>query len=310
MYMRFGLLGTGYWAEQTHGATLAAHPQVEFVGVWGRDPAKAAGVAGRFGVRAYPDVTALFQDVDAVAVALPPDVQAELAVQAAEAGCHLLLEKPLACTVEAADQIVGAVDKGGLSALVFFTNRFFPNVEEFLVSAAETGRHGGWDGARATMFASIFQPGNPYGASPWRRDRGGLWDIGPHALSTILPVLGPVSSVCAVGGPHGTCHLLLTHVSGAVSTVALTLDAPQAMVMSEFAFYGRSGTVLRPSPEGRSVDAFGEAVSQLIADVAAGRPGHSCDVRFARDVTAVLCAAQEAMRTGEHVTPALGPDAG
>ena len=59
---RFGLLGTGHWADTVHAAPLAAHPEVELVGVWGRDPAKAAAVAERHGtvaereLDAHPDI--------------------------------------------------------------------------------------------------------------------------------------------------------------------------------------------------------------------------------------------------------------
>lgn len=45
------------------------------------------------------------------------------------------------------------------------------------------------------MHGSIFEPGNPFGESPWRRQRGALWDIGPHALSIVVPALGPVTYV-------------------------------------------------------------------------------------------------------------------
>src|SRR5437763_1145566 len=84
--LRFGLLGTGYWAAETHAAGLHRHPDAQFVGVWGRNPAKAEALAARYGVRAYPDVDALIADVDALAVALPPDIQAEMALRAARAG--------------------------------------------------------------------------------------------------------------------------------------------------------------------------------------------------------------------------------
>ena len=301
MALRFGLLGTGYWAEQTHAAALAAHPDATFVGVWGRDPQKAAALAKRFAVRVYDDVDALLADVDAVSIALPPDVQGSLAARVAESGRHLLLDKPVAFTIEAADRIVAAVTRHGLSSVVFFTNRFYGNVAAFLAEATETGRTGGWDGARATMFASIFQPGNPYGASVWRRDRGGLWDIGPHALSVILPVLGPVVEVMAADGPHTTSHLLLRHESGAVSTAALTLDAPAAAVGSEFVFYGVPGVVAVPDGVGRSVDAFGAAITELVRDVEAEAVSHPCDVRFGRDVVAILCAADEARRAASTV---------
>jgi predicted dehydrogenase len=303
MTLRFGLFGTGYWARHTHGTALAEHPQAELAGVWGRDPAKTAALAERFDVPAYQSVDALIADVDAVAVALPPDVQADLAARAAEAGRHLLLDKPLAFTLDVADRIVDAVDRHALASRVLFTNRYYPNVAAFLAEAAAKGRDGGWDGSRVTMLASIFQPGSPYAGSAWRRQRGGLWDIGPHALSVIVPVLGPVAEVTALDGPHATTYLLLRHASGAVSTVTLSLDTPQAAVGSEVLFYGAAGTAAVPGGDAGPVAACATAITELVGDAAAGRVTADCDVRFGREVLTVLLAADESRRMGRRVAP-------
>lgn len=299
MGLRFGLLGTGYWAAETQGAGLAAHSEADLVAVWGRDPAKAGALAKRYGATAYEDVDALLSEVDAVAIAVPPDVQADLALRAAHAGRHLLLDKPVALDTGAADRIVAAVGERGLASVVFFTNRFYGNIVEFLDATAATG---GWHGARATQFASIFQPGNPYGVSPWRRDKGALWDIGPHALSILWPVLGPVAEVTAVDGPRAAVHLTLRHAGGAVSTVSLTLDAPPEAGIRDFLFYGDSGVASVPVADGTAVDAFTVAVDQLVRDVRAGVSRHLCDVRFGRDVVAVLAAAETARREARTVT--------
>ena len=300
MTLRFGLLGTGYWAAQTQGAALAAHPEAELVAVWGRDPAKADDLAARLGARSCRELDGLLADVDAVAIAVPPDVQADLAVRAAAVGVHLLLDKPVAFGVTAADRVVAEVDRHQLASLVFFTSRYQPNITGFLRELAAAGP---WDGARVTMFASIFQPGNPYGQSPWRRERGGLWDIGPHALAMILPVLGPVDRVTATEGPHATSHVTLAHRSGAVSTMALTLDAPAATTTTEFLFFGAPGRRPAPAGAGSAMDAFGVAISDLVRMVADGASTHPCDVRFGREVVAVLAAAQAASRQGCAVEP-------
>ncbi|MGY0235663.1 Gfo/Idh/MocA family protein [Longispora urticae] len=289
--MRFGLLGTGHWAAETQGAALAAHPDVEFVGVWGRSPDKAAALADRYGTRAYPDVDALLADVDAVAIALPPDVQGDLALRAARAGRHLLLDKPVALTVEAADLLVAEVGARALASVVFFTNRFHANVAEFLAHAATRP----WASARATLYASIFTPGGPYADSAWRREHGGLWDLGPHALSLLLPVLGPVDRVEALAGAAGISHVLLRHTGGATSTLSLSLDAPTPV--NEVVYYGADGAV--PLVEGRpgsSADAFGTAIGELIGQVGSAAPRHACDVRFGRDVVAILADAEAAIR--------------
>jgi predicted dehydrogenase len=297
MALRFGLLGTGYWAAETQAPALAAHPDVELAGIWGRDPAKAAALADRYQTRPYPDIDALLEDVDAVAVALPPDIQAEVALRAARLGRHLLLDKPVAFTTEAADRILAEADRHQVASVVFFTNRFCANVEAFLARARETGD---WDGARGTMFASIFRPGNPYGGSPWRREKGGLWDIGPHALSVILPVLGPVSQVVAASGPHATVYAILTHSGGATSTLALTLDAPPNATAFEFVFYGADGFASVPACDRGAVDAFAAAVSELVRCAGDGT-GHPCDLRFGREVVAILAAADQARQSGSAV---------
>ncbi|MES4902050.1 MULTISPECIES: Gfo/Idh/MocA family oxidoreductase [unclassified Streptomyces] len=297
--MRFGLLGTGHWAAETQGAALAAHPETELAGVWGRDPAKARALAERCGTRAYDRADELIADVEAVAVALPPDIQSDLALRAARAGRHLLLDKPLAFTTEDADRVVDAVEERGLASVVFFTRRFARPVEDFLTRAAADG---GWDGGRATAFASIFRPGNPYGGSPWRRERGGLWDVGPHALSVLLPVLGPVAEVTAVGGPRGAAHVLLRHHSGAVGTLALTLDARPAAVEHTCDFYGEQGVVAVPDAGISPVEAFTAATDRLLRAARTGT-GDPCDVRFGREVVAILEAADASRRIGRTVAP-------
>jgi predicted dehydrogenase len=272
--MKFGLLGTGYWAAETHAAALVAAAGTTLAGVWGRAPAKAAAVADRYGIRAYEDVDELIAAVDAVAIALPPDVQAPLAARAARAGKHLFLDKPLALTVEAADEVVAAVDATGVDSVVFFTSRFNPPAVDFLRDAVATG---GWDGGRATLLGSVA--GSPYDASPWRHEYGGLWDVGPHALSLLIPVLGPVAGVSAALGPHQTATALLTHESGAVSTMTLSLASP--VMTWDVSFYGTSGWGSVPPV----TDAVAAAVVALEALTSGDR---SCDVHLARDVTAVL----------------------
>ncbi|WP_326555272.1 Gfo/Idh/MocA family protein [Micromonospora sp. NBC_01813] len=288
--LRFGLFGTGHWAAQTHAAALATHPYAQLVGVWGRDPAKAATLAATYGVAPYTDVDALLADVDAVAVALPPDVQAEIAVRAATAGRHLLLDKPLALSLPDADRIVTAAGRHAVASVVFFTSRFNPAMVEFLARPAD----GAWHGARGTLFAAISEPGNPYGASPWRHTHGGLWDIGPHVLSIVLPVLGPVARVAAMDGPAGGVHLLLRHTGGATSTLSLNLDGPPAAKTFDVAFFGEPGIVPVPHRDVTTGQAFHTAIDALAEQVDSGRPGHPCDVVFGREVVAVLAAAATA----------------
>jgi predicted dehydrogenase len=291
--VRFGLLGTGPWAARAQAPALAAHPGVEFVGIWGRDEGKADALARDHQVKAYPSVPELLADVEAVAIALPPDVQAARAVQAATAGKHLLLDKPVALTLADSRAVVDAVDSAGVRSVVFFTRRFCPTIEGFLDQAATIG---GWDGGRHTLFSSIFVPGNDFGRSPWRRSAGGLWDVGPHGLSMLLPVLGPVERVSAVPGPRDTTHVTLTHAGGAVSTMALSLDAAPAAARYETVFFGDQGWRAVPPQEAESVTASRNAISALLGGV-----DRRCDVHFGHQVVAILAAAEQARDTGTSV---------
>lgn len=288
--MRMGLVGTGYWAAEVHAAGVAAVEEVELVGVWGRDPAATAAVAQRYGLRAHDDPASLFADVDAVTFAVPPSVQAPLAVQAARAGCHLLLEKPTALTVAEADAVVEAAEASGVSTTVFVTLRHKAPVQAWLADLAEQG---GWTGASTHVVGSIYTEGSPFGSSPWRREHGALWDVGPHALSLLLPVLGAVTGVTAARGPGDTVHLSLRHGDDASSVATLSLTVPEAASTLRFDVYGEQGWAEVPREHGdvEAVQALSAAVRSLLT-AAGGGPAHPCDARFGADVVRVLAAAQ------------------
>jgi predicted dehydrogenase len=289
--MRFGVLGTGYWAKAVHAAALAGHPSAELVGVWGRDVAKAKAVGAEFDVQGYGDVDELLSQVDAVAIALPPHVQAPMAERVAGAGKHLLLEKPIALDVAAADRVVAAVGDAGVASVVFFTFRFQAATSTWLSQAARTELAGG----AGSWLSSLA--GTPFAASPWRQEHGALWDIGPHALSVLVPALGPVVAVQAGAGVRDTVHLVLTHESGVASTVTLSHTVAPMSAGIEFFVHGDAGRlVLLPDTES-PVGAFGVAVDELTAAAVAGGT-HPCDVAFGRDIVAVLATAARALDSG------------
>lgn len=287
--MRIGLLGTGPWAQMAHAPALSGHAEWDFAGVWGRRADAAKELADRHGVPAYDDVNALLADVDAVAVALPPSVQAELAVRAARAGRHLLLDKPLAPTVEQGRAVVDAVQEAGVASVVFFTTRFQPETEAWVTEQAAAE---GWFTARAEWLGSVFTSDSPFAASPWRQEKGALWDVGPHALSVLLPVLGDVRRVAAaVRGPGDTVLLVLDHVGGASSTLTLSLTAPTAAAGVTVELRGAAGVTSLPDSSGTAVSALVRAADALSEAVHTGRP-HPCDAAFGQRVTEILAEAE------------------
>jgi len=286
--VRFGLVGTGYWAREVHARGVAEHPDARLAGVWGRDPGKADALAGELGVAAYSDFDEMLAHVDALAFAVPPDVQAPLALRAARAGRHLLLEKPVALDPATADELVSAVEEAGVSTVVFFTERFVAEREDWLHGVAARGCRGG----RAVWLASLRTPDNPFAHSPWRQQHGGLWDVGPHALSVLLPVLGPVVAVTGARGEDDVVHLVLRHESGATSTAHLSLFMPPAAARSGLSFYDEDGWHERPEAGRDGAAAHQRAVGELVDGIRAGRREHRCDVRFGAEVVRVLAEAQ------------------
>jgi predicted dehydrogenase len=268
--LRVGVAGAGPWAGILHAPMFAAHPATELTAVWGRRLTAAATVAGASGATAFDSFDAFLDQVDAVAFAVPPDVQADLALRAARAGKALLLEKPLALDVPAAADLARAVAEHGVGTQMVLTWRYAAAVRSF-VDAARASRP---TGGRGWFLSGTFL-GGPF-ATPWRLDRGALFDLGPHVIDLLDAALGPVVDVRAHGDPRRWVGLLLEHGSGVVSEASLT---------------GRSGVV--PARAGAEVHdgsgaldvdtsgfdpAVGRTIVDEFVDTARGVP-HPLDVR-------------------------------
>jgi predicted dehydrogenase len=292
--LRFGLAGTGYWARITHAPALASTDGIEFAAVWGRNQDAAADLAAAYGIPAHHDIEAFLDGLDGVAFAVPPDVQAAIAARAAAAGKHLLLEKPIAISADAASTLLSAVEQAQVASVVFFTARFQAGVRAWL---ADVTARGGWAGGAAIWLGTALQPSNPFD-TPWRRDKGALWDLGPHVISLLWASLGPVTSVTAEAGPADVSNLILRHESGggrragASSTVTVTLSAPEPAEYSEFYLWGEAGRSAAPREADQPVIPLRTALTELAHNARSGQVSHDCDVRFGYAVWRVLADAQ------------------
>jgi predicted dehydrogenase len=288
--LRVGVVGTGHWAEVVHAPGVSAHPDVELVGVWARDLGKASTLATRHQAEGFDDFDALLDAVDALTFAVPPQVQAELAVRAADAGKHLLLEKPITTDLAAADRLVEATDRNQVSTVVFFTQRFVPAWEAWLDGVVATTLLGG----RAEWLTTLA-PDGPYAGSLWRKEDGALWDVGPHALSVLIPALGSVVAVAGGRGPDDLVNVVLTHESGASSVMSLSLTMPAAAGRHQVEVYGDDGWHVRPDNPREVETAYGHAMSDLVGCIRAGSTEHWCGVRFGREVVEVLARCEEVL---------------
>jgi predicted dehydrogenase len=296
--MRIGLIGTGFWARTVHAASAASLPSVEFVGVWGRNRTAAAELAAEFGIDVYDDPDELIDNVDALTFAVPPDVQAEIAIRAARGHRHLLLEKPVSLSPGGARELERAVEESHVASVVFFTQRFVEASQRWLEGACALS---GWVGGRAEFLSNIFGAGSPYAESAWRREHGALWDVGPHALSLLWPVLGPVTAIVAGRGAGDHVNLIVKHASGASSTLSLSLTAPSATVGRTVYVDGDSGRLVLPATPLQPDDlvrTHQAALQTLINLSAQSDPAHACDVHFGARVVEALAAAEQSLEQG------------
>ncbi len=298
MSLRFGVAGTGYWAETVHLSVLASHPDTKLVGVWGRDPHKAEALAKKFDIASFRRFDDLLAQVDALSIALPPQIQAALALMAAEARKHLVLEKPLAMTPASARAIVASLERNRLTSMVFFLRRFVPEIER----AIELGRRASWTSADVRVHSSALLAGSPYAGSSWRQaDGAALWNIGPHVLSVLIPVLGAVDAVEAAQGSGKYVRFSTRHAGGAAATISLTLRADPGDTTSRYAFRRGGRELTLPEPEFSRPAAFARAISEFAAAVRCGDIAHRASAGFGAEIVDVLASVARSFDAGGPV---------
>lgn len=126
---RVAIVGTGLIAVQNHIPGIQTHPKGEVVALCDPDPQALAKASAFSGIaRTYADPAELFaqKDVDAVVIATPNVVHRELVLAAAQAGKHILCEKPLAMSYGEAEAMTAAATRAGVVHMTAFTYRFVP----------------------------------------------------------------------------------------------------------------------------------------------------------------------------------------
>ncbi|MBL8590213.1 MAG: Gfo/Idh/MocA family oxidoreductase [Methylobacteriaceae bacterium] len=284
--IRFGLVGTAYWSADVHAPGLRAAAGAELVGVFGRSHEKAQALAARHGLRAYARFEEMLQTVDAVSIAIAPEAQPDYAIAAARAGKHLLLDKPIARTIEAARAIDHAVRDSGVAAVVFFTRRFVPEI----ATAIEAARGRRWDKAIIRVHSAPMTTDSPYRASQWRQAHdSALWDIGPHVLSVTTAVLGPVVAARKLPAEPPFVRFATRHASGAEAEVSVTIHAQPSDVGSAYRFIDAAGDdLVLPEPALERPEVMRRVAETLVDMIGSGRRDHPCGVALGVEIVRIL----------------------
>ena len=123
--LRAGVIGVGVMGSN-HARVFAELPGVEFLGVADPDRIQAHSVAQALGCAEFPDFAAL---LEAVSIAAPTEVHQEIALTCIARGVHVLVEKPIASTIEEGRAIVAAARRAGVTLMVGHVERFNPAVQ-------------------------------------------------------------------------------------------------------------------------------------------------------------------------------------
>lgn len=222
--IRAGVIGVGAMGRN-HARVCSELPNVKLVGVSDTAPGVAEGVATRYGGQPYQDYRQLLDDQkpDAVTIAVPTVDHLEVALAAIERGVHVMIEKPIAFSVDEGRQIIAAAEQAGVKLAVGHIERFNPAVialKQHLANG-ELGRVFQIDAHRQGPFPARI------------KDVGVVIDLAVHDLDVMRYVSG--SEVVRVYAEterriHSTREDLLTGLvrlaDGAIGTLAINWLTP------------------------------------------------------------------------------------
>ena len=250
--VKVGLVGAGQWAATMHAPLHTAGMETELVGVWSASGSSAARLAGRHGVPAFDTFEALLASCEAVDFAVPPDVQAELAPRAADAGLALLLEKPLGTSLAQAVAVADAVRRNGVANAVVLTKRYHRRTRTFLADAAALRKESPVLGLTGTYLHGGFLDGGFLGGGfpgravrgrrDWRTEYGALYDLGPHLLDLMDLAAGSIDAIRA-DGTRDYMALTTSHAGGATGQASLSGSVQLPSARTRLSVYSPAGAL-------------------------------------------------------------------
>ncbi len=235
--LRIGIVGAGTRGRMYLRA-LRTVPGVEVAAVADASLPTAEAIARDLGVRTYPSHTALFhgERLDAVVIATPDFAHRTPALDAARAGLHLLIEKPLASTVEDATAIRDAVDAAGVQCMVAFENRWNPAFVRAR-AAIDSGTVGDVV-AQSAHLSNTYAV--PLSMLAWSAQSSPGWFLMPHTVDLAIWLSGKRPARVYGTGFRGQLarrgidtwdgiHALLTFEDGTSATLESLWVLPESM---------------------------------------------------------------------------------
>lgn len=196
----FGIIGCGMIAE-FHAAAIAELENAKLVAVSSRNEKNARKIADKYNVPWYQDYHELIKcnDIDIVSICTPSGAHMEPAVAAAEAGKHVVVEKPIEITLERVDKIIETCKRNNVRLCAIFPSRFSESVQ-LLKKTIDEGRFGTL--TLVDCYNKWWRSQQYYDSGGWR----GTWELDGggacmnqaiHAIDLLQWFMGPVETIIA-----------------------------------------------------------------------------------------------------------------
>ena len=195
--LKTAIIGPGKVGHM-HAKALRNLPESEFTAVCGRNPDKTRDFAAQYGIQPFTDIDEMAKSgVEAVLVCTPHPFHRDCAVQAARAGMHVLVEKPLAASLEDCDAMIQAAKESGVQLGTICQRRFYRPVQRARQAIAD-GKIGRPILGTVNMYGwrdEAYYHSDPWRGS-WKLEGGGvLVNQAPHQLDILQWYMGPVEEV-------------------------------------------------------------------------------------------------------------------
>ncbi|MFE5323902.1 Gfo/Idh/MocA family protein [Paenibacillus sp. NPDC056579] len=252
--IRFAVIGAGVIAP-LHARAIQQHPEAELVAFVDSVKEKAEKLAKEYGVsEVYGDIRELLQesDVDAVCICLPSGLHSEVTIAAAEAGKHVLCEKPLDITLASMDAMIAACRSHKVKLATVFQKR----TTELAIQvrkAVQEGKLGKL--VLGDAYLKYYRSPEYYKSADWRGtwavDGGGaLMNQGVHGIDIIRWIMGDVDSVFAYAAPlvrdievEDTAVAVVRYKNGAFGVIQGTTSVNPGQE-PRFEIHGEHGSII------------------------------------------------------------------
>lgn len=260
--IRAGIIGCGKVAR-THALAYQALEGSELAAASDLNPANAERIGNEFNIPVYSDVQKMIREngLNAVSVCTPHPVHKDMIVAAAEAGAHVICEKPLAPNLTECDQAIAACDKAGVKLAVISQRRYYPPVQR-MVKAIKEGKIG--KPVIGTMEVLGWRSPEYYLMDGWRgkwKEEGGgvMVNQTPHQLDLLQWIMGDIDELFGYWDNfnHPTVEVedtalaLLRFKNGSIGQFFVS-NSVNPGLWGKIRIFGDKGTVVSAQVEGGS----------------------------------------------------------